>query len=180
MRAEGSEGTSFETVVASGPRSAYPHGICSDRVINEGDLIIIDVGAIYAGYCSDITRTVVAGKPTHKQTRLLNLIYRAQEEAFKNIRSGIKTKDVDASARKLLKDGNYGKYFVHGLGHGIGLDIHEPPTLSTISEDILEKGNVVTNEPGVYIEGFGGLRIEDMVLVRKNRGEILTVAPYYL
>jgi len=180
MRAKGSGGTSFETVVASGPRSAYPHGLCSDRVINEGDLVTIDLGAVYAGYCSDMTRTVVAGKPSPRQLRLLSLVSRAQEEAFQNIRAGARARDVDASARRVLADGDCGEYFIHGLGHGVGLDIHEPPRLSPSSEEILEEGNMVTDEPGVYVEGFGGVRIEDMVLVGRDRGERLTIAPYYL
>ncbi|MFH0897468.1 MAG: Xaa-Pro peptidase family protein [Candidatus Bathyarchaeota archaeon] len=180
MRTKGSEGMSFETIVASGPRSAYPHGLCSDRVINSGDLVMIDLGAIHAGYCSDITRTVVAGKPSPRQQNILNLVLRAQQETFKNFCAGVKARDVDASARKILADDNCEKYFIHGLGHGVGLSIHEPPLLSPSSEVILEEGNVVTNEPGVYIEGFGGVRIEDMILVRKNRGEKLTNAPYHI
>ena len=180
MRAMGSEGASFETIVASGPRSAYPHGLANNRMIKKGDLVTIDLGATYAGYCSDITRTVVASEPSPKQSRILNLVFRAQGEAFQKFCAGAKAKDVDASARNVLTDGGYGKYFIHGLGHGVGLSVHESPVLSPSSEDILEEGNVVTNEPGVYIEGFGGVRIEDMVLIRKNRVERLTVAPYYL
>lgn len=180
MRVKGSEGTAFETIVASGFRSAYPHGLSTAKKIKDGELVVIDIGATYEGYCSDITRTVIAGKSSSKQRRLLNLVFKAQEEAFQRIHSGVDAKGIDAYARKIFTDNKYEKYFFHGLGHGVGLDIHESPTLSPSSTDILEEGNVITDEPGIYIEGFGGVRIEDMVLVKKNNGERLTKAPYYL
>jgi Xaa-Pro aminopeptidase len=180
MRVKGSEGVSFETIVASGPRSAFPHGVSSSRTIRESDLVILDLGATYAGYCSDITRTFVAGKPLSRCLQILNLVFKAQNEAFSNIRAGVKGKDVDAVARKVIADNGYGEHFIHGLGHGVGLDVHESPMLSPTSKDTLQEGNIVTDEPGVYIEGFGGVRIEDTVLVRENRGERLTVAPYYM
>ena len=180
MRAMGSEGTSFETLVASGPRSAYPHGLATNRVINRGELVTIDLGATYSGYCSDISRTIVVGEPSPKQLRILNLIFRVQEKAFKKFSAGEEARYVDAFARKILENEGYGEYFIHGLGHGVGLSVHESPVLSPNSEDLLEEGNVVTNEPGVYIEGFGGVRIEDMILVRKKRGEKLTIVPYYI
>ena len=180
MRSRGSEGTSFETIVASGPRSAYPHGLATTRVIHEGDLVTVDLGATYAGYCSDLTRTVVAGHPSVKQLQMLNLVSRAQETAFQKFSAGVKAKDVDSSARAALANSGYAPYFIHGLGHGIGLSLHESPTLSPSSEDTLEERNVVTVEPGVYIKGFGGVRIEDMVLIHKNKGERLTKVPWYL
>ncbi len=179
MRIRGSKGTAFETVVASGPRSAYPHGVCSDRIIQKGDFVILDLGAIYSGYCCDITRTKIVGNPSSKQLRMLNVVKKAHEEAFKTIRAGIKTRDVDAVARNVLAKEKLEKYFIHGLGHGIGLDIHEAPTLSSKSNETLEVGNVISNEPGIYIPGFGGVRIEDTVLVQKNCGENLTQATYY-
>ncbi|MCK5625447.1 aminopeptidase P family protein [Candidatus Bathyarchaeota archaeon] len=180
MRLHGSEGIAFDTIVASGPRSAYPHGVCTNRVISKGDFVILDLGAISSGYRSDITRTVVVGTPTQKQNKMLELVSRAHRKALECIHENIIAHEVDANAREILKSGGYGKEFLHGLGHGVGLDIHEPPTLSSRSEDILKEGNVVTVEPGIYILGFGGIRIEDTVLVHKNCGEQLTQAEYYL
>jgi len=177
MRARGSEGTAFETIVASGPRSAYPHGVCSDRIIQKGDFVILDIGGVYKGYKSDLTRTVVAGEPSSKQGKLFNLVLEAQNEAFRQIKAGIKANDLDGLARKIIEGKGYRDKFLHGLGHGVGLNIHEPPTLSKSSKDILEEGNVVTVEPGVYIQGFGGMRIEDTVLVLRGTGEKLTKTP---
>lgn len=180
MRRNGSDGTSFETSVASAESSAYPHGGCSDRKIMEGDLVVVDLGAKYKFYCSDITRTLVAGKPSEKQTKLYQIVQRAYERAFKAIVPGAKGCDVDGAARKTIDEAGYGEYFVHGLGHGVGLEIHEPPTLSISSKDILSAGNVVTDEPGIYLVGYGGIRIEDTVLVTKTGAERLTEAPYTL
>ncbi len=180
MRLHGSEGTAFDTIVASGPRSAYPHGVSTNRVISKGDFVILDLGAISSGYRSDITRTIVVGTPTQKQSKMLELVSRAHQKALECIHTDINAQEVDANAREVLKSEGYGKQFLHGLGHGVGLDIHEPPTLSSRSEDILKKGNVVIVEPGIYIVGFGGVRIEDTVLVHKNYGERLTQALYYL
>lgn len=168
MRTLGSEGASFETIVASGPRSVYPHGLANNRVIQKGDLVTIDLGATYAGYCSDLTRTVVVGGPSLEQSKILNLVFQAHTAALQAFRAGIKAKDVDAAARKVLTEAGYGKYFIHGLGHGVGLSVHELPVLSINSKDVLEDGNVVTNEPGIYIENFGGVRIEDLILIRKD------------
>ena len=179
MRVHGSEGVAFETVVASGPRSAFPHGLSSDRIIQDGDFVTIDLGAVYLGYRCDITRTIIVGKPSPNQLRMINLVLKAQREAFKFIRAEKKTRDVDAVARRILAEDGFDKFFIHGLGHGIGLDIHEPPTLSPKSQEILEEGNVVSNEPGIYIQGLGGVRIEDTVLVHKDKGENLTKAGYY-
>ena len=180
MRVHGSEGTAFETIVASGPRSAYPHGLCSSRVVHDGDFILLDLGAIYSGYRSDITRTVVVGKPSTKQFKMLNLVLEAQQKALRSIRAGSNAKEVDATARRVLASRGYDKYFLHGLGHGVGLDIHEPPRLSPRSSDFLGERNVFTVEPGIYIKGFGGVRIEDTVLVHKDSVERLTQAPYYV
>jgi Xaa-Pro aminopeptidase len=180
MRLRGSEGIAFDTIVASGPRSAYPHGVSTSRVIRKGDFVILDLGAISSGYRSDITRTVVVGSPTQKQSQMLKLILRAHQKALECIRSNVYTQEVDAIARRILNSEGYGEQFLHGLGHGVGLEIHEPPTLSSRSEDVLQEGNVVTVEPGIYIAGFGGARIEDTILVHKNYGERLTQASHYL
>lgn len=180
MRVHGSEGTAFETIVASGPRSAYPHGLCSDRVVRDGDYVILDLGAIFSGYRSDITRTVVVGRPSTKQFKILNLVLEAQQKALRYIRAGSNAKEVDAIARRFLASRGCEKYFLHGLGHGVGLDIHEPPKLSRKSLDFLVERNVLTVEPGIYIKGFGGVRIEDTVLVHKDSIERLTQASYYV
>lgn len=178
MRSIGSEAFAFDTIVVSGSRSAMPHGSCSTKKINLGDLVTIDLGAVYHGYRSDITRTMVVGKPSPKQTRIFNLVLNAQERAFKAIKAGAKAWQIDAIARRIINRGGYGKYFIHGLGHGVGLDIHEPPRLGPKSRDVLSRGNVITNEPGVYIPRFGGVRIEDTVLVHRNRAERLTQSPH--
>ncbi|MEM0313492.1 MAG: Xaa-Pro peptidase family protein [Candidatus Bathyarchaeia archaeon] len=174
MRRRGSWGTAFETIVASGVRSAYPHGGCVDRKIEAGDLVVIDIGASYCHYRSDMTRTFVAGEPSEKQKQIYDLVRTAQEKAIMSIKPGVKASDVDAAARTVIEKAGYGENFVHGLGHGVGLEVHEPPTLSPQSIDKLERGNVVTVEPGIYIVGFGGIRIEDMVLVNEFSAEKLT------
>jgi Xaa-Pro dipeptidase len=180
MRKKGSWETAFDTIVASGARSAFPHGGCTDREIRRGDLVVVDIGASYQHYCSDMTRTLVAGKPSEKQKKLYEIVKAAQEKAFRAIKQKGKAREIDAAARKVVADAGYGEYFVHGLGHGVGLEIHEPPTLSPESKDRLAVGNVVTNEPGLYFIGFGGIRIEDSVLVQKGKAEKLTKGPYSL
>jgi Xaa-Pro dipeptidase len=180
MRKQGSEGTAFETIVASGVCSAFPHGGCSEKKIQEGDLIIVDLGATYKSYRSDMTRTFVVGTPSEKQKKLHQIVKKAQEKAFVAVKPNVKAADIDAGARKVIEKAGYGKYFVHCLGHGIGLDVHEPPTLSPDSKDVLAESNVVTVEPGVYFVGYGGVRIEDTVLVHKNGAEKLTNGSYKL
>jgi len=174
MRKNGSEGTAFETVVASGPRSAFPHGVCSDRRIEIGDFVTLDLGAVYRGYRSDATRTTIVGEASKKQREIYDLVLRAHEEAFNYIRPETTGKAMDKVARKIITDAGYGEMFVHGLGHGVGLDIHEPPYLTPRSEDVLKVGNIVTDEPGIYVRGFGGVRIEDAVLVLEDGAERLT------
>ena len=180
MRKLGSEGLAFDTIVASGPRSAYPHGGCTEQKIKKGTFIVLDVGARYRYYRADLTRTFLVGKPTPKQEKIYEVVEQAQEAAFQSIRAGVRGRDIDAVARKLIKKEGYGKYFVHGLGHGVGLDVHEPPTLNPDGKERLKVGNIVTDEPGIYIVGFGGVRIEDSVLVHRNKGERLTRAAYDL
>lgn len=180
MRKKGSWGTAFETIVASGARSAFPHGGCREREIKESDLVVIDIGATYRYYRSDMTRTLVAGKPSEKQKKIYEIVKLAQEKAFQVIKPKAKAKDVDAAARKVIEDAGYGEYFVHGLGHGVGLEVHEPPALSRESKDKLTVGNIVTIEPGIYLIGYGGFRIEDTVLVKKDGAEKLTIGPYTL
>jgi Xaa-Pro aminopeptidase len=180
MRKRGSYGTAFETIVASGSCSAFPHGGCSDREIREGDLVVVDLGATYRFYRSDMTRTLVAGKPSEKQKKLYHVVKTAQEKASEAMKPNVNAKDVDAAARKTIEGAGYGRCFVHGLGHGVGLEVHEAPTLSPESTETLAVGNVVTDEPGIYLVGYGGVRIEDTLLVQKDGAEKITVGPYTL
>ena len=175
MRAHGSEGPSFTTIMASGVRGALPHGVATDKVIEDGEFVTMDYGAIYGGYHSDITRTVVIGKPSDRQRELYDAVLEAQKYALTLIRPGASGKDVDAKVRAKLQEHDLG--FGHGLGHCVGLEIHEEPRLSPKSTcESLQPGIVITDEPGVYIPGFGGLRIEDTVLVTPDGCEPLTKA----
>ncbi len=180
MRRKGSWGTAFETIVASGVRSAFPHGGCTDRKLQKGDLVVVDIGATYKYYSSDMTRTIAAGKPSKKQKKIYEIVKMAQEKAFQAVKPKAKTKEIDAIARKIIEDAGYSEYYVHGLGHGVGLEVHEPPPLNPESKDRITVGNVVTIEPGIYIVGFGGIRVEDTVLVRKHKAEKLTEGFYTL
>lgn len=180
MRSQGGWGTAFETSVASGARSAYPHGGCTERKIPPCDLVIIDIGAVYHHYCSDMTRTVVAGKPNTKQEKLYEIVNQAQTKSYEAMKANAKAADVDSAARKVITAAGYGDKFPHGLGHGVGLEVHEPPSLAPTSKDKLALGNVITNEPGIYIVDYGGIRIEDSVLIAKRGAERLTRGPYTL
>lgn len=180
MRKRGSYGTAFETIVGSGVCSAFPHSGCCDRIIRQGDLVVVDVGATYKFYRSDMTRTLVAGKPSEKKKKLWRIVKAAQDKAFEAMKANVKARDVDGAARKIIEAAGYGECFVHGLGHGVGLEVHEPPALSVSSKEVLAAGNVVTDEPGIYIVGYGGVRIEDTVLVRENGAEKLTIGSYSL
>jgi len=174
MRMEGADDISFPFIVASGPRSAYPHAGVSERKIRRGDLVTIDMGATYRRYCSDITRTFIVGSPSEKQRTIYETVLEANRAALPEIRESAKGIDVDRIARDIITNAGYGEDFIHGLGHGVGLEVHEPPSLSKRSGDTLAVGNVVSNEPGIYIKGFGGVRIEDTVLVTSSGPERLT------
>ena len=176
MRTHGAEGLSFETIAAGGPNSASPHAMPSDRKLKSGDMFTMDFGCIYKGYCSDMTRTVVIGKASEKQREVYNIILEAQQCAIDNIRAGISGCDADSCARNVITAAGYGDCFGHGLGHGVGLFIHEEPRLSKKSKNILVPGNVVTVEPGIYIPGEFGVRIEDVVVIRENGIENLTLS----
>jgi len=177
MRARGASGPSFTTIVASGLRSALPHGVASDKALEAGDLVTIDMGAIVDGYCSDMTRTVCLGKPQRRQQEIYEVVWRAQTASAEALRPGLGCKEADAVARKVIEDAGYGQYFGHGLGHGVGLEIHEQPRLSRLGKGKLAPGMLVTCEPGIYIEGWGGVRIEDMLLITETGAENLTGAP---
>lgn len=177
MRSLGSERNAFETIVASGERSSLPHGAPTDKTVKQGDFITLDYGAVYGGYCSDITRTLIIGRPDAQQEKIYNLVKEAQETAVKNIQPGITGKDADMMARDIIASAGYADNFGHGLGHGVGLDIHEGPRFSTRDDTILEPGMVVTVEPGIYIPGWGGVRIEDIIVITSQGCEVITKAP---
>lgn len=177
MREKGADSSSFDIIVASGPRSALPHGVASDRVLEKGDLVTLDFGALYEGYCSDITRTIVLGKPNERQREIYDIVLHAQQAALEAVRPGVTGRDVDKVARDIITDRGYGEQFGHSTGHGIGLEIHEAPTLSVNGETVLQSGMVVTVEPGIYLPGFGGVRIEDDVVVTEQGKEVLTHSP---
>ena len=180
MRKAGSDGVAFETIVASGYCCAYPHGTFLEKTIQEGDLVVVDLGASWRFYRSDITRTFLAGNPSEKQTQLFETVLRAHQAAFEAIAPHVLAREVDAAARRVIEDAGFGEFFVHNLGHGVGLEVHEAPVLSPDSKDLLGVGNVVTDEPGIYLPGYGGVRIEDTVLVTEKGAEKLTSAPYTL
>lgn len=177
MRSLGSDGYAFETIVASGPNGAYPHALPSERAINEGDEVVIDMGARFGGYCADMTRTPVIGKPSKELTNVLGALDKAVAEAIDYVAPGIKASEVDAVARKTLERMGYAKYFIHSLGHGVGVEVHESPRVAQGVNDVLEPGMVITIEPGIYINGKFGARIENMVLVTKSGRETLNKMP---
>jgi Xaa-Pro aminopeptidase len=177
MRRSGAEDVSFEPIVGSGRLSAHIHHTPSERSIEKGDLVLFDFGSRYDGYCSDLTRTVVMGAATDEQSRTYDLVLRAQAAAIDTVHGGLSGIEADTAARSVIEAGGEGKAFPHGLGHGIGLDVHEQPRLSRNSEDELVAGEVVTIEPGVYHTETGGIRIEDCVLVAEDGCEVLGTAP---
>jgi Xaa-Pro aminopeptidase len=176
MRKKGAEGAAFETIVASGPRSAYPHARPSAKALQECELVIFDLGAILNGYAADMTRTVFLGEPTRRVRSLYSAVLKSQEGAIRSIHDSTPTGEIDSVARRILAKQRLGKYFTHSTGHGVGLEIHEKPRLGKGETTCLKSGSVVTVEPGIYMEGFGGLRIEDTVLVGSEGPEILTPA----
>lgn len=165
---------SFRVIVASGKRSANPHAFASKKKLKKGDLVVIDFGAKVGGQCSDITRTFVIGKPTKRQRKIIRIVKRAQKAAIAKVRAGIEVKEVDSAARRVIKRAGHGKYFIHNTGHGIGRKVHQSPKISKKNRRRLRKGMVITIEPGIYIKGWGGVRIEDMVRVTKKGCIILT------
>jgi Xaa-Pro aminopeptidase len=178
MRKQGSSGTAFDTIITSGANCAFPHGTYISRTIREGDFVIVDLGATVMGYRSDITRTIVAGKISRKQQDIYSTVKVAQDLAIKAIGAGVEAAKIDTIAREIIDSAGFRDCFVHNLGHGVGLEIHEAPFLGPDSKYVLEEGNVVTVEPGIYIIGFGGVRIEDTVLITEGGGEKLTNAAY--
>ncbi len=176
MRKQGATSSSFDIIVASGTRSALPHGVATEKKIEQGDLITLDYGAYFQGYCSDITRTIAVGEPTERMKDIYSVVYNAQQLGVQQIKSGMSGKEADAITRDYISEKGFGDYFGHSTGHGIGLDVHEGPTLSMRSEQVLKPGMVVTVEPGIYLAGVGGVRIEDDIVITDEGNERLTHA----
>jgi Xaa-Pro aminopeptidase len=176
MRRKGASGESFEAIVAGGPRSALPHARPTERKIGKNELVVLDLGAILRRYCSDLTRTVFVGKAPTRVRQWYEAVLEAEAAARDAVKPGVTCGAVDAAARNVLQRKGLGRYFVHSTGHGIGLEIHEDPRVARDQKTVLEAGNVVTLEPGVYVEGVGGIRIEDDALVTSRGVEILTTA----
>jgi len=174
MKAAGASDVSFSTIVASGINSSMPHAVPSEKKIEAGDFVTMDFGCRYHSYCSDMTRTVVVGKADQKQKEIYGIVLRAQEAACAAMREGVSCFDVDRAARDLIKAAGYGKCFGHSLGHSVGLEIHELPFCSMKSKDLLTAGVTMTSEPGIYMEGWGGVRIEDLLVVTKDGALNLT------
>lgn len=177
MRRLGAGGAAFETIVASGPNAALPHARPGERCVSEGDLVVLDFGAMVDGYRSDMTRTVCVGEPTAAQREMFDLVVEAQRAARDSVAPGVSTGDVDGAARKVIESAGRGEAFSHGTGHGVGLQIHEAPLISRHTTSTLQLGQVVTVEPGVYLEGVGGVRVEDTVVVTEDGCRVLTNSP---
>lgn len=173
-----SEGLAFHPIVVSGERGSLPHGVASDKIVREGEMVTCDLGCYWQGYCSDLTRTFVVGKKiSFPLQKIHSVVRKAQEMAIKTIKEGVDLQEVDAAARQYIAKKGYGEYFVHGTGHGLGIEVHEFPFVSKKSEGKLLSGMVITVEPGIYIPNVGGVRIEDVVLVTKDGYKILTKSP---
>ncbi|MBM4340317.1 MAG: aminopeptidase P family protein [Deltaproteobacteria bacterium] len=177
IKKNGAESTGFDIIIASGKRSALPHGRASDKRIERGDFILIDFGLRLQGYHSDQTRTLVCGKPNSEQTKIYQIVKDAHDKAIEAIRPGIPFSEIDGVARNHIKQQGYGDYFGHGLGHGIGLAVHEDPAVNGENKGLIQEGMVFTVEPGIYIPNLGGVRIEDMILVTSQGAELLSYLP---
>ena len=177
MKKNGASGLSFDTIVASGFHSSMPHAVPTDKKLESGDFVTMDFGCIYRGYCSDMTRTVAIGKASEEQKKVYQTVLDAHLKAMEELRPGMVCKEVDKIARDYIADAGYGKYFGHGLGHSVGLYIHESPALNTRDETVLVPGMIETIEPGIYIPGFGGVRIEDMGVVTEKGYQSFAESP---
>jgi Xaa-Pro aminopeptidase len=177
MKKRGASALSFQTIAASGVRSAMPHGTATEKEIEKGDFLTLDFGCVFEGYCSDMTRTVVVGKADSRQREIYDVVLKAQLEALSAIKTGIPCHKVDEAARNIIKDAGYGENFGHGLGHSVGIEIHESPAFSPSCNEIIQNGHIITVEPGIYIDDFGGVRIEDLVAVSNGKAVNLTHSP---
>lgn len=174
FRHRGGEKASFDTIVASGYRAALPHGAASEKRLTRGETVVIDFGARFQGYHSDETKTLILGKPDAKTKRIYEIVRRAQGKAIRTVRPGVTGREIDAAARDVIQKAGYGKFFGHGTGHGVGLAVHEDPLISPKGKTVVEEGMIFTVEPGIYVPGWGGVRLEDMVQVTSNGCERLT------
>ena len=177
MKKLGSEGYSFKTIVATGENSAIPHARPRNVKIGNNTNLLMDFGVYYMGYASDMTRTIYIGKANEEFKKVYNIVLKAQKEAENSVRAGKSAKEIDSVARKIIEDAGYGEQFTHGLGHGVGIEVHERPAVNSRSEEILEENMVITVEPGIYLKDKFGVRIEDMVIVKKDSFEIITQSP---
>jgi len=177
LRQSGTEGTAFDIIVASGPNSALPHAKPTERKFSRNEPVLIDMGARIGGYCSDFSRTFCLGEPDDVLSKMYSVVLEAQLTAIEGIKSGMTGAQADQLARNVIEQAGYGSAFGHGLGHGVGLEVHEPPRLAPDSSDVLADGMVFTIEPGIYIPGFGGVRVEDMVVLENGRLRELTKSP---
>lgn len=173
MKKQGIACPAFETIIGSGPNSALPHYTAGDRVLNAGDSIVMDFGGVYQGYCSDMTRTIMLGKATSEYKEVYETVKEAQRKAVEAVKPGVKASEIDAAARSCITGKGYGDYFIHRTGHGIGMEVHEEPYISNISNTVLEPGMVFSIEPGIYLPGKFGVRIEDLVMVTDSGVEVL-------
>ncbi len=180
MRKKGAIGASFDFIVASGKRSSMPHGVASDKVIELGDFVTIDFGCVYNGYCSDMTRTIVVGKASEKQKEIYNIVLEAQLKVIEYAKANITGIELDNIARQYIIEKGYGDKFGHGLGHGIGLDVHELPNVNSLGTNTLKPNMVISDEPGIYIEDFGGVRIEDLLILTEDGCEVINSSPKHL
>ncbi len=175
MRLKGAEKTSFDLIVGSGPNSAVPHHRTGSRKLKEGDAVVIDIGCIYENYCSDMTRTLYVGKKKSELFKKIHgIVQESQHKGIKKLRAGLRGGDIDGACREVIEKAGFADAFTHGTGHGVGIEIHEPPWVRAKSDNPLEAGMIVTVEPGIYLDGKLGVRIEDTLLVTKNGSEILT------
>jgi Xaa-Pro aminopeptidase len=177
FRRNGAGGIAFDTIVASGERSALPHGMPTEKVIGIGELVIMDYGCRFEGYNSDETVTCVPGTPSSDQKKIHKAVYEAHMVAIDSIKAGLKVHELDAIARRSIEKSGFGKYFMHGLGHGVGMEVHEPPRISPLGRGVLEEGMVFTIEPGIYLDGIGGIRLESLVYLGRNGPEIISEMP---
>jgi Xaa-Pro aminopeptidase len=174
MRKQGATASSFAIIVASGIRSALPHGVATDKVIKTGEFVTLDFGALYKGYCSDITRTIAIGEPSDELKKIYDIVLRAELKGLQEIKPGMTGEAADRITRDFITEHGYGEYFGHSTGHGIGLDVHEGPRLASTSNEVLIPGMVVTVEPGIYISGLGGVRIEDDTVITDTGNQKLS------
>lgn len=176
LRRRGADKLSFDIIIASGERSALPHGVASEKRIARG-FVVCDVGIVLDGYCSDMSRTVHVGNPDSRAREIYDIVLSAQLNCEQRLRGGMKSQEIDALTREVIAGRGYGEYYAHGTGHGIGLEVHEAPRVSKTADGQVPAGAVITVEPGIYLPGWGGVRIEDVVVVTETGGEVLTPTP---